>query len=237
LKVKDELAGRKVKCPSCGGGVLVPANEEDEEAAAARPKQQAREEPDEEERPRKKKKKKKKSNKGLVIGLVVGGVVLVAVVVLVIVLNRPSGQADKGNVVENPPPKQNPAQQFVPPPERHPDERTPGIRAAIDLEEIKNDLRQIGIYYNIYRNTNNRGPADVKAFVDSFRREAGHIAKKFDERFYGLFLVRNPNSNTVVAYEEPGEISGHHVVVYGDGRVDVITRQELQALKKQHNKK
>src|SRR4051794_37619295 len=54
LKVRDELVGRKVKCPSCGGGVVVPADEEAKQAAApaaARPGRPARDEPDEEERP------------------------------------------------------------------------------------------------------------------------------------------------------------------------------------------
>jgi hypothetical protein len=107
----------------------------------------------------------------------------------------------------------------------------------MDRQEVKNDMKNIGLYYNIYRNTNNRGPANVKAFVDSFRREAPSIAEKFDKGLYDMFLVRNPDSNTVVAYEVPGESSGLHIVVFGDGHVDDITRQELQALKKQHNKK
>jgi hypothetical protein len=239
LKVKDELAGRKVKCPSCGGGVAVPAGEEDEEeaaAATARPSRQAREEPDEEERPRKKKKKKKKGNKGLLIGLGIGAVALVAVaIVLVIVLNQPKSQPDKGKVAENPPPKQNPVQQ--PAPQPHPEERGVGIRATMDRQEVKNDMRQIGLFYNQYRTLNNRGPADVKSFVDFFRRDAANIAEKFDKGLYDMFLVRNPDSNTVVAYEVPGESSGFHIVVFGDGHVDDISRQELQAMWKKHNKK
>jgi hypothetical protein len=238
LKVKDELAGRKVKCPSCGGGVLVPDGEDEEEAAApARPKRQARETDADEERPRKKK-RKKKSNKGLIIGLAVGGAVLVAVTILVIVLNLPKSQPnkepDKGPVAQQPVP--NPVQP-PPQPQPHPEERGVGIRATMDRQEVKNDMKNIGIFYNQYRTLNNRGPADVKSFVDYFRRDAPSIAKKFDDKLYDMFLVRNPDSNTVIAYEVPGESSGLHIVVFGDGHVDDISRQELQALWKKYNKK
>ena len=45
LKVKDELAGRRIKCPKCGGSIAVLDKEDDEER-------------EEDERPRKMKKKK-----------------------------------------------------------------------------------------------------------------------------------------------------------------------------------
>src|SRR5450755_2517656 len=79
LKVKDELAGRKVKCPSCGASIAVPSEEaviegppprksrppEDDEAPPVREHDDADEgdKGEEEERPRKKKKKKKKTEK------------------------------------------------------------------------------------------------------------------------------------------------------------------------------
>src|SRR5439155_4482337 len=80
LKVKDELAGRKVKCPGCGEAVPVPAGDE---AAVVSAEKLPRGKPlpveDEEDRPRKKK-KKKKSNLGLWIGVGGGGLALLLLI-------------------------------------------------------------------------------------------------------------------------------------------------------------
>lgn len=239
LKVRDELAGRKVKCPSCGGGVLVPVGEEDEDTAAAataQPSRQERESPEDEERPRKKKKKKQKSNKGLLIGLVIGGVVLVAVVVLVIVLNLPRGQASKGPVAENPPPKQNPVQQPVPQPQPHPEQRVAGIANRGEDTAVRNDMKQIGIFYNQYLITNPKGPKSTKAFADEIRRDAPHIAQALDKEIYYLLPGVRRNANMVVAYDVPGNSALQHIVLMGDGSVQTIPQQELQQYLKQQGK-
>jgi hypothetical protein len=234
LKVKDELAGRKVKCPGCGNGVSVPADEEDEEAPAAKdpPSRKAREGFSDEERPRKKK-KKKKANKGLVIGLAAGAIVLVAlVVVLVIVFSRPNSQSHKGpgdeNVVQNPPPKQEPPQQMPAPPQPHPEQRPAGFANRGEDQAVMNDMRQIGIFYNQYLITNPRGPQDSKAFANEIRRDAPRIAKALDNRVYRLLPGARRAGNMLVAYDEPGNSAGMHVVVMGDGSVQTMGRQELQ---------
>jgi hypothetical protein len=238
LKVKDELAGRKVKCPSCGGGVLVPADEKDEdEAAAARPGRQAREESDEEERPRKKKKKKKKGNKGLIIGLGIGAVALVAVVVvLVIVLNQPRSQSDKGKVAENPPPKKNPVQQPAPQPQPHPEQRVAGIANRGEDTAVMNDMKNIGIFYNQYLITNPRGPKSTKAFADEIRRDAPHIAQALDKQIYVLLPGVRRSANMIVAYDVPGNTALQHIVLMGDGSVQAMPQQELQQYLKEQGK-
>ena len=92
LKVKDDLAGRKIKCPDCGKLLTVP-----DEEAEERPRKRNRDE-DEDDRPRRKK-EKKRSKKGLIIGLSVGGGVLaIGLVVLLIVLFGRS--RDNPNVTE-----------------------------------------------------------------------------------------------------------------------------------------
>jgi hypothetical protein len=238
LKVRDELAGRKVKCPSCGGGVAVPADAEDEEAAAAtaRPSREARE-ADEDERPRKKKKKKKTSNKGLVIGLVVGGVALVAVTVLVIVLNLPRGQPNKEQVAENPPRKQEPVpQQPVPPPQPHPEQRVAGLANRGEDTAVMNDLRQIGLFYNQYLITNPKGPNSTKAFADEIRRDARHIAEALDKQIYVLLPGVRRGANMIVAYDVPGNSASQHIVLMGDGSVQAMPLQELQQHLKQAGK-
>jgi hypothetical protein len=235
LKVRDELAGRKVKCPSCGGGVVVPADEGDE-AAVARPSREARE-ADEDERPRKKKKKKKTSNKGLVIGLAVGGVVLVAVTVLVIVLNLPKGQPNKEQVAENPPRKQEPVpQQPVPPPQPHPEQRVAGLANRGEDTAVMNDMKNIGLFYTDYCDTHRKGPPSSKAFADAIRRQAPHIAQAFDKELYVLLPGVRRGSNMVVAYDVPGNTAGQHIVLMGDGSVQAMPLQELQQHLKQASK-
>jgi hypothetical protein len=83
VNVKDDLAGRKIKCPGCGKVLAVPDEEVDEEPRRKRNRDR---EEDEEDRPRRKA-GKKKGKKGLIIGLSVGGGVLaVGLVILLFVL-------------------------------------------------------------------------------------------------------------------------------------------------------
>ena len=92
IKVKDELAGRKIKCPGCGKLLTVPDEEVEE-----KPQNRSRDREEDEERPRRKK-EKKRSKKGLIIGLSVGGGVLaVGVGILLFVL---LGSHNNPNVTE-----------------------------------------------------------------------------------------------------------------------------------------
>src|SRR5262249_52421865 len=92
LKVKDELAGRKVKCPKCSNVIAVLGAKTDSDARitakAPRSRMQDDKEQDDEpegyERPKKKKKKKAKNNRGLLIGAAVAGVVLIAIIVIIL---------------------------------------------------------------------------------------------------------------------------------------------------------
>jgi hypothetical protein len=94
VKVKDDLAGRKIKCPGCGKVLAVPDEEVDERPARKRSRER---EEDEEGRPRRKG-GNKKSKKGLIIGLSVGGGVLtVGLVILFFVL---LGSRDNPNATE-----------------------------------------------------------------------------------------------------------------------------------------
>jgi hypothetical protein len=225
LKIKDELAGRKIKCPRCGGVAVAPAGEEVEEPAAAP-----------EERPRKKK-KKKKSNKGVVIGLVLGGVLLVGLVVLLIILNRPEPQpVAKGSPpVKKEQPQPEPVVQNPPPQPQEPplEKRVVTYWGAGERESIKNDLKQISLFYLQYRDTFNRGPATSKALADYMRRDTATLAAKIDKGHYTVIPITRPNSNMVIVYDVAGDVNGNHFVVMGDGRVDLIGQAELNTHRKQ----
>jgi hypothetical protein len=79
LAVKDELAGKRVKCPGCGDLLTVPSVTDEAPIKKRAPAVADDEEDQEEERPRKKKKKRHragKSNKTLWIGAGIGVLVL-----------------------------------------------------------------------------------------------------------------------------------------------------------------
>lgn len=107
FKVKDELAGRKVRCPKCATVVTVAAEEEEEVPARKQPRDvesgaSRRRDGGKEPRPRgKSRKREAASGRGLLIGLVAGGgvLLLVAVGVVVLIFNPPWGgkaNSDKG---------------------------------------------------------------------------------------------------------------------------------------------
>jgi hypothetical protein len=236
VKVKDELAGRKVKCPQCGEGMLVPNGEEPRRKAAAavavsgaQAGRSGGDVPDLDERPRKKK-KKKKSNTGLWIGLGIGGLVLLLLVLLV-VLNLPRRQSEPGDQVakQKPPDKQQPVQQPpAPPPQPHPEQRVAGIANRGQDTEIMNDFRQIGLFYQQSLLTNPRGPKSSKTFADEIRRDSPRIAQALDNQLYFLLPGVRRGANAIVAYDVPGNTANNHIVLMGDGSVQTMPAQELQ---------
>ncbi|MCI0463681.1 MAG: hypothetical protein L0Z62_42645 [Gemmataceae bacterium] len=228
LKIKVELAGRKIKCPRCGGVAVAPAGEEMEEPAEPRQEREVA-------RPRKKK-KKKKSNKGLVIGLAGGGVLVLLIILLIILWPRGEQPVAKGPPpVKKEQPQPEPVVQNPPPQPQEPplEKRVVTYWGAGERESIKNDLKQIGLFYLQYRDTFNRGPATSKALADYMRRDTATLAAKIDKGHYAVIPITRPNSNMVIVYDVAGDVNGNHFVVMGDGRVDLIGQAELNTHRKQ----
>src|SRR5262245_17522762 len=152
LHVQDQLAGRRIKCPECGGTIAVP---DDDAAIAAGPPRSSRRSGD--DRPRKK--KRKKSNTPLIVGLAAGGVLLIGIAVLLIVLLTRGGDEKKGRdqVKGKPTPTpavdQKAAGQDAPPagdkvPEFGKNKRPAGgIRVRADRVKRLLELRDIGHLY------------------------------------------------------------------------------------------
>lgn len=101
LKLADQHAGKKIKCPGCGGAIKVPAGEEIPELAPIEEEPEREERPrrhrkdaEEDEAPRRKKKRKAESAGPSLLPWLIGGgagVLLIGVVVLVVILSRNSG--------------------------------------------------------------------------------------------------------------------------------------------------
>jgi uncharacterized Zn finger protein (UPF0148 family) len=238
LKVKDELAGRKVKCPKCGEGVVVPAEEEDEKAAVGPPPKKSRpqEHDEEEDRPRKKKKKKKQQDSKMpLILLAGGGLLLVGIVVLVIVLVSSGGKKKADDPVAGP------VKQPEPEPEKKQEEKqqpqeigkkirneSGGLRTRINRTERLNELRQIALFYQQYGD-GRRPPAKVEDFVRSLPRDAQQIAQAIEEKYY---LIRPGLRSGIVAYEfDPDNFGMHGVVDISGAARDMPTAELLDLLK------
>jgi hypothetical protein len=201
LKVRDELAGRKVKCPRCGAVAAVPAAGSQAVAASpprqgarqsagavregaptvARRKRPSREEEDDAEERRPRKKKRKKSNTGLWIGLGAGGVALVVgVVVLIVIL---SGKKDRPPADPTPVVKNKPAPEPAPQPvpvaqadptkgERDPNAGLTGLARVWTEQETKMRLKQLGLAYISYLDSTNRAPKSQKDLSPYYEKDA-----------------------------------------------------------------
>jgi hypothetical protein len=151
FKARDELAGRRVKCPKCGEAVKVPADEEEPAVAAGPPRRERRPPADDEDtRPRRRRGRaddeddeddepRRKSNKGLIITLCAGGgALLVGAVVLVLILVLKKDGSDGG-------------------PGGTGDRVNPALEQQLK-RETADKLRMIGIALHNYEGANRRFP-------------------------------------------------------------------------------
>jgi predicted Zn finger-like uncharacterized protein len=249
LKVKDELAGRKIKCPKCGTVIAVMSKAADSEAriTAKKPARvQQDEEPEEEERPKKKKKKKSKSNSALLIGVAIGGVALIGVIVLFLMMS--GGNAKEKVVAKRPEPAPINTQPAVnAQPEENPapiEKKAPAGTAARVREGtvVRNTLRQLGIAYKQFEVENNRGPKNQKELGPYYQNVAEineYLTKNWITFIWGASrqsLAENGDSNTVLAYEPDPDRQGIRLVLFGDGSVRDLDENEFSKAPKAKGK-
>lgn len=238
LKVPDQFEGKRVKCPGCGASFVAavpppePVDEEPEEPAA----EQDDMEDEQDRKPRKKKKKKKKSNTALIWGAVAGGALVLLLLLGVggfLLFNKakPQEQA-KGSDKPAPPPIQDPGKQ--PPEIKGPDRPKGGIPRGMDIQEVKNVLKQLGLAYQNYTLTNNKPPHNREALRPLYENSATIDAALTDGWLVFIWnaspqQMTQGTSNTLLAYERDADNKGLRVVLYGDGHVDVLNEAEFQA--------
>jgi hypothetical protein len=247
LKVKDELAGKKVKCPGCGEPILVAAEEPAVEAAVQEPpRRKARVADDEdggEDRPRKKKKKKKKSNTLLWIALGGGAAFLLLLIVVGAVLFFITRPAEVAKSTEQPKTKAKKKQdpKFDPLPNDNPRPKG-GIPRAMDVQEVKNAMKQIGLAYHNCVTTNNKAPTKMQDLMPFLERNAMIEKMLTDGSVVFIYGVRiqdmiEGSSNTLIAWEKDADNRGLRVVLFGDGSVDMLPDDEFQAKPKAQPRK
>lgn len=177
LKVKDALAGRKIKCPHCEETVVVPAGDDDDGAVTAAPPRKAArrteeketlrpqkkgrpaaadddEEEDEEEEEEETKKEKKKSKKkkkqgssGQIIALAAGGGLLLIAIVASLIFLLP-GRGNK-QAQNTPPPeeKKEPPKKEEPKKEEKQDPKLPPKKKESALTRQR-DLIEFRNHFN-----------------------------------------------------------------------------------------
>lgn len=252
LKVKDELAGRKIKCPQCGAVITVIAKGANSEARItakkpqpAPPARDEDDEPGEEERPKKKKRKKGKSNQGLIIGAGLGGVAIIAVVV-VLLLNRGDGapKVAQKNLNPAPPPQNQEKEEPAPQADPVPEKRAPaGAIARVREGTVdRNKLRQLGLAYMNFLDTLKRGPKDQKEFSPYYENDHEineYLTKKWITFIWGAnrqSFAEHGTSNTILAYETDPDRAGIRLVLFGDGSVDGLGEDAFQKAPKAKGK-
>jgi predicted RNA-binding Zn-ribbon protein involved in translation (DUF1610 family) len=231
LKVKDELAGRKVKCPGCGEAVTIPASEEEEEPAV---KKRRSEEEDEDDRPRKKK-KKKQSNQMLILGVIAGvallGLCAVGSIGSYFLFFREkekpkTTEQAKGGAPAGPTAKEQPRPTSGGQPKNV-------VVRGMELQEVKNAMKQLGLAYHNYHDTFRKGPPDREALSKFYENSVtiNNLLKDGTVVFIwnvGILQMTQGTSNTILAYEKDS-YKGLRVVLFGDGTVEMLDDAEFNA--------
>jgi hypothetical protein len=104
-----------------------------------------------------------------------------------------------------------------------------GIIGAGARAEARNELRQLGQFYNTYALTNNRSPRTVDELTAYFKTDAPALHKAVGDGYYAVNLKGQPvSTNSILAYEAQPSSPAGHIVVKGDGSVHTLSAQELK---------
>ena len=106
----------------------------------------------------------------------------------------------------------------------------------MDRTRIQNDLKQIGLAYHNFFDTNRKGPAkaeDLGPFLENDARLLGLLKTETIVFYWNVGLLQMPQgtSNTVLAYDWEAPTKGG-MALMGDGSVKRMTPQEFQAAPK-----
>jgi hypothetical protein len=118
---------------------------------------------------------------------------------------------------------------------QQPDPRGTGIGGVGDRVTVENDMKNLGLFYKQYALEHGKGPPNLQAFTASMGNEGRSLARKFEQKQYGMLVVPRPNASTVVIYEVAGDTAGNHYVVMGDGSQKTMKQSDLQKLWKAKN--
>ena len=176
----------------------------------------------------KKKKKKKKNNKALIFALAGGGLLLLGGVVLLVVLNTRSPAANqqaKGKDNDKELPKDQPKPKFEPKPRKGKD-LISTVARRMEMTDVRNYFRQLGLEFQNQATVNGKGPRDYKALGVGF---ANLPLKEWIEKDWvkvvwsaNLNILPNGASNTALAWETDPDSQGFRIVLMCDTSVQTM---------------
>jgi hypothetical protein len=104
------------------------------------------------------------------------------------------------------------------------------VRQAAKRVGDQNDLHNFAVAYYQYALGSGQGPSNVQELRDSL---SAKMVKAFqDDGDYVVYWgVRNPNSNSMLAYAKDPDVYGTRLVAKGDGTVVRMSKEEFEQAK------
>ncbi|HJT77810.1 MAG TPA: hypothetical protein VJ739_11475 [Gemmataceae bacterium] len=104
------------------------------------------------------------------------------------------------------------------------------IRRGMERVEAQNQLRQIGVFYRLYKDEMGRDPARLEDFLNYIQRDATREYESLKTGYFVLNLKRPPTPNSVLAYEKEPYTDGTRLVLMGDcAVVKIMSDAEFRA--------
>lgn len=109
------------------------------------------------------------------------------------------------------------------------------FKRAIDINDVRNTLQNVGLAYHTFFNDRNRGPNDVQELAPYYEKNA-KITQALDPREgyitfqWKAHLLRMPagTSETILAYETAAAGNGTRLVLMADRSVKTMDEAEFQ---------
>jgi predicted Zn finger-like uncharacterized protein len=103
------------------------------------------------------------------------------------------------------------------------------VRGAGYRTERRNELRQIGLFFQQYAETTPKSARTKEGFMDYMKRDSKVIWDCLDDGYYTLNpKVDHTSGSSVIAYETDIDRNGMHLAVRGDLSVDYTPPQDLK---------
>jgi hypothetical protein len=183
-------------------------------------------------------KKRKKSNKGLIIGLCVGAGVLLLLLLLAgvgLILWLAFGREEAKVAQVN---KDDPLKAVLPPEAFKPVAQPPkkglgGPARVLDITEVRQLMKQLGLAYHTFESDRNAAPKNLKELSPYYENSARITDLLQKGQVVFLYGVRpqqmtSGTSNTILAYEAVQDGNGVRVVLMGDGSVQELDEASFQ---------
>jgi hypothetical protein len=103
------------------------------------------------------------------------------------------------------------------------------IKRGMEKPKAQNVLDQLAKFYQLYNVEHGRSPASWAELKGYMSKDAGKLVQTIEEGRYEIIWNARLASNVVLAYEKEPDLRGNQVVALGDGHIESMTPDKLQA--------